>query len=278
MYRPRSAASAVLVAFVLALAGCGSSENASTAKEGGNQAAAEPAKEAAPELPVFTQENVAELASATETDDVKGAEVKRIAGQVFNVERGADGIAVQMHTDPENGEGTVILLLEPGAKIKDDDYVRASGTVYDIFEGENAFGAELTLPRIEVTSWKPVSASALDPAIKTYKSPQTRDLSGVQITVQRVEISENETRIKVRYQNNSGEEFLGSASLVADGEEIETAYNDGNKEPADDVSPGASTSGILTFDAVDPDAKLVLKYNGYDYDYNDIAVSFTFGK
>lgn len=274
----RQPAIALTIVTALALAGCGSQQSPDDTKPASQGTTTEATEAAeAPEPQEFTQEDVASLAAATNDDEIEGATVKRIVGQVFNVQRDGQGVAVQVYTDPRNSDGSMVLLMEAGARVRDGDYVQVSGTVYDIFEGENAFGTPLTMPRIDVSDWKEVSASALDPAVKTYKRKQTQDAGGVQITVQRVEISDNETRIKVRYVNQSSEDFMETPSLVADGEEVESAYSDGNKEPASSVSPGASTSGTLTFEPVDPDARLELTYEYYDYDYNELSSVFTFG-
>lgn len=251
----------VFVTVAAIAAGCGSSPLSSSGDD-------EPRE-------TFTMDNVQMLFGRPE-GEIKGSAVKDLVGQVTQVERDADGTAVVVSTDPESFEGRVVVLGVDDS-INEDDYLRFSGEVFDVLETENAMGAELKLPRINSTEVTKVDAMALDPALRTIKVNQTKDLNGVAITVRRVEIAEKQTRIWVKYKNNSSEEFYPDVSLTAGGSQVEEAYTDEVKAPASSVNTGARTSGILTFEPVKQNSRLKLRYDGHNSNYDEIRVVFSFG-
>lgn len=224
---------------------------------------------------VFTQDDAAKLKGLPQSE-VIGATVDSMVGEVSQVEAGDYGNSLVVYTDPENREGQVIVDT-PTADANEGDIVRFSGEVTEFFEGENMMGAKIEIPRVVATDFEVTDARALDPAQESIKVKATKDLAGVQITVQRAEIAEGQTRIWVRYKNNSSEDFVANPTLTANGEQVETDYSDDYKAPANSVSPGAKSSGVLVFEPVEPGSRLALRFDGYDANFNEIKVVFRFG-
>jgi hypothetical protein len=279
--------SVLLLASVVALAatGCGggsksspsaSSHKASkkTASTPSDSSSSSSASGSSSSSIVYTEANVADLAQATDDEQVKSAKVRSIIGKVFQVQRDQGQTAVQMYTDPDNYGGNLIAVFDGSPDISEDDYIKVSGTGYDIYKGTNAFGADLAVPRIVVTSWHHATADDTDPPLRTCQGNQTENLGGVQITLRKIEISAKETRVYVKYTNESSDDFFADVSLTADGAQVDDSYSLDNKGPSTDLSPGAYTSGILTFEKVSPSAVLKLTYSGHDADFNDISVYF----
>lgn len=227
------------------------------------------------EAPTFTMENVSTL-FGSEEDEIKGAQVEDVVGKVTQVQSDADGNAVVVSTDPDGFEGQLVVLNVDDS-VREDDYIKFSGQVIDVFDTENRLGAEISLPRVLQSELTKVDATAADPPLRTIKVNQTKDLGGVRITVKRVEISENQTRIWVRYKNNSSDDFFGDPSLTAGGSQVDTDYSDDLKAPSSDLSPGASTSGVLTFEPVRKNSKMKLSFDGYNSNYDEVKVVFAFG-
>ena len=50
--------------------------------------------------------------------------------------------------DPKNVEQNTRRLRRPAFEVATEDYVRVTGTIEDKYEGENAFGAKLTVPAV----------------------------------------------------------------------------------------------------------------------------------
>ncbi len=95
------------------------------------------------------------------------------AGKVLQVEE-TDGVyAIQAWYDVKNYDKNTLIYYSPqeGEKlnIKENDFIKASGTIDDAFTGENLIGGEITLPTIIASKVEVVSyAEAVDPAKKTY--------------------------------------------------------------------------------------------------------------
>jgi hypothetical protein len=224
---------------------------------------------------VFKQGDTAKIAGLAQAD-VIGASIDGMVGQVSQLERSDGTLSVVVYTDPENMKGQMIVDT-PDEELKEDDVVRFSGKVTEYFKGENMMGVELAMPRVEASDFEVLDARALNPALETVKVGRSKDLAGVKITVVRAELAENQTRIWVRYKNNSSEDFMSDPSLTADGEEVEEDYSDDYKMPATSVSSGAKTSGVLVFKPIKPGSRMKLTYDGYDSNFNEIKVVFKFG-
>jgi hypothetical protein len=107
----------------------------------------------------FTRANYGVLAS--EPSKHKGARVDIVA-KVFRVERDEDGTYLQVWADSKNSEwNTIVGVTDPKLDVAEDDYVRILGTVKGEYEGENAFGAKLTLPLVLADSVKKADALAV---------------------------------------------------------------------------------------------------------------------
>jgi hypothetical protein len=221
----------------------------------------------------FTRANYETL--VTNPGEHEGAEV-RIVGQVLSVERDADGTYFQMYADPENSEWNTVVRGESGLRVREDDYVRVRGFVGGEFEGTNAFGAELSAPIIEATRVQKVTAAALHPARKRLPS-RSATQAGVTITVQKVELAADQTRVYIKATNNSGASFSMDTdpSVVAGGEQIEQKYT-GEEYPelSSEVDAGASTRGVLIYPKISTRASLAITFKGYDADYDEITWPF----
>jgi hypothetical protein len=200
----------------------------------------------------------------SEPDDHEGAAAE-LVGRVFTVERDEDATYLQVWMDVENNEqNTVVVTPDPQFQVETEDYVRVSGTVGEPLEGENAFGAELTLPTVEADSVEVVDATAAaQPAHTTYPN-QSSEQAGVRATVTKIEAAPNETRVFVRVNNQSAADFsfyAFSSKLVANGQAVKSEF--GNyPEPASEVPANSETSGVILFKAIPPDASLRLILEG----------------
>jgi hypothetical protein len=227
--------------------------------------------EAAESSEHFTRDNWDVLNSDPEGQ--KGASVD-IVGQVFlTPERDQDGVYFQMYADPKNAEwNTVVGYADPTFRVKADDFVRVRGTVSGKFEGENAFGADLTVPVVLADSVKVVDAvAAASPAIKTLPRQQ-QSQAGITTTVQKVEFAEDETRVFVAIKNGSSAKYnfySSSALAVQRGRQYESTYSGADyPELSSTILPGAYTSGVIVFPKMRPKAGLDLHLEGSSSNYD----------
>jgi len=112
--------------------------------------------------------------------------------------------------------------------ITDQDFVRVKGTVYGKFEGENAFGADLSLPVVDAESVTKVSGlEGASPAISTVTGKPSRT-AGLTIHPWKIEWAEDETRVFLKVENQLGHDFSvygHSARLVIDGEQFNATFS-----------------------------------------------------
>jgi hypothetical protein len=202
-----------------------------------------------------------------------------LTGKVFNIEHEQDATAVQMYLDEDMDRQVIVVVRDPSFEVNEDDYLRVSGEVADQFEGENAFGAEVSVPRILGTDYKRISAiAALNPTLHRAGS-QTRNLASLVITIQKIEYAAEETRVYVKATNNGGEETSMDTDpkVVARGNQIESDSNFEYELPelSYELSPGATTKGVLIYPKL-PRSGVTISFSGYDADYNDISAQFQY--
>ena len=140
----------------------------------------------------------------SDTNSYQGVPVV-LTGRIFlNPEISNDKVAFQIYTIKGATDGNTIVVINGQVKVKKDDYIRVEGKVYDQFEGQNAFGATLRVPRILATKVDIISREdAVAPALKKYTINQPISQYGLVITLTRVDLAKEETRFFVKEQNNS---------------------------------------------------------------------------
>lgn len=186
--------------------------------------------------------------------------------------------------DPDNSEqNTIVGYGDPTFVVAEEDYVRVTGTVGEKFEGENAFGASLTVPVVKADTLQVVDASAAAaPAHTTYFLASFTQ-AGIRMTVTKIEAAPDETRVYVSVRNQSAADFSfysWSAKLVANGKSIKSSYSGDYDEPASDIPTDSRTSGAILFEPIPRDAALRLILEGYSDnsdvgDYGTLTWTFT---
>lgn len=260
----------LVLAGCLLLTGCGSSGKGSSASTG--QTGAEPA-------PEMTAEEVQKWTGGSTEFTGRRATV---AGQVFNIQRDGDTIAYQIHTDPTNYDGNTVIAYQgddPG--ISKNDYIRATGTVADRMNYENAFGASMSAAllkadTIEKSSYEEVAA----PARVTIEPNITSEHNGYSVTLSKVDFADNETRFHVIVTNNGAGKlsvYDYSAVVVQNGRQFNTENNFHADYPTinNQVAIGATVEGVICFPAMEQ-ASMQLQLKGYSDNYQADGSGFDF--
>ena len=191
-------------------------------------------------------------------DDYIGAKVE-LSGVVFgSVDSDEKGIYFQMWSDPVNiDRNTVIGYPDPSFQLEAGQYVKITGIVDHVAEGENMMGATVTAPailadKVEVSSYIDV----VSPTIATAAAAQpTVDQNGYAVTLEKVELAEDETRLYVSITNNGTGNFSlysFNSTIIQDGTQYESQFNYDADYPElqTDIRPGVTTKGIMTFPPV----------------------------
>lgn len=182
-----------------------------------------------------------------------------IYGQIFNeVPSDGDGTYFQMYTDVENYENDVMVYVADGYKVEEEKNVHVTGVVTDTYTGENMLGGEITCAVISANSIEDASyAEAYAPALKTIEPNEALTAGDVEISVDKVEFAESETRLYVTIANNgsdSADTSPYSAMIVQEGSqfEYEENYNADYELLPDTLKPGVKASGVMVFPAIEP--------------------------
>lgn len=207
----------------------------------------------------FDQENFGELAA--DPDAHRGASVEVVGRLLESPETREGQTAFQMYADPEGRDDTLVIFTEDIVSVEADDYARVSGTVVGTLEGENAFGASLSLPRIEASSVEPVDAvEAIDPAQEVLDQGSTvTDPAGFSVTLEKIEFGEETTRAYLSARNDTGypASFYAFNSRIIQGPsqaepDNALSYDFDLDEPQSDLSPGVETEGVIVYGPADP--------------------------
>lgn len=265
-------------ALSVGLVGCGGNENSSSTSSSITSTSGESKTENTEPL---TESEIKQMNASPKKFVGRNVE---LTGRIFTTPEESEGsVAFQMFTDPQKGDGnTVVLYMGENIDLKSDDYVKISGKVVGEFEGTNAFGGTITAPQIlaetvELSSY----ADIIDPAIQTVtlENP-TQDQYGYSVTIDKVEFAKDETRVYVTVNNNGSSNFSlysFNAKCVQNGKQLEEQSNYTADYPRinSDLLPGATTSGIIAFPAMDiASFKLVLE--AYSNDYTTRIQPYTF--
>jgi hypothetical protein len=222
----------------------------------------------------FTTDNYSELYS----DPVahKGATVD-VTGQLLERPEAYEGeLAFQMFVDIENVDwNTIVYTDQTGLDLETDDYVRVRGEVLGAFDGENAFGGDVTAPSVQASEVTPVSAGqAIDPAEEVREINQTEGDQGFEVTLEKIEFGDESTRAYVTIRNDTGrgadfytfDAKIQQGSAQADYLEDSFAYYE--EEPQDSLGPGVETEGVIPFEPVDPNQPFELRLPWTSNNYN----------
>ena len=235
---------------VLLLAACGESGSTNEASVEANEETEANSKE------VLAEEDFDKMYSNPK--EYKGYEVE-FTGQVFvDPERDDSGVYLQVYAKPEQFEqNTIVAYEDSNFDVKVDDFVKVIGIVKDEFEGENLMGGTITAPFIEATSIEVVDyITAVAPTIKEVVVDETIDQHGMEVTLQKIEFAEVETRVYMKITNNTNENvyFDGyGAKLVSGSTQYETKDNFGSGLPEIpfDILAGIEAEGVLTYPAIE---------------------------
>lgn len=215
----------------------------------------------------------------SDPDAFKGREIA-LTGVVFaQVERDNEAVYFQMNQDIVNYDNnTVVAYQDPNLELQEGDYVRISGVVKGTFEGENAMGGSVTAPQILADKCEVIDyQTAVAPTQKEITVNQTLEQYGYQVTVEKIELAEKETRVYVKVTNNGGSNFslYEFDSKILQGStqyEYQTNYDADYPEVQTDLIPGMQTTGIICFPAVEPGAPFTLMLGGSSDNFFDEEV------
>ncbi|MFJ8100026.1 DUF4352 domain-containing protein [Lysinibacillus sp. NPDC096212] len=261
----------------LGLAACGSSDGDKTKV---------PASEKSAEAKTISDGDIAKL--YTSPKKYKDYNYSFIGKVFITPEKDDDGVYLQVYADPQKSEhNTLVAFEDPNFEVNDGDYVKIDGIVKDEFKGENMLGGSVVAPLITAKSIEVISyVDAVAPTIATLTSGEEINQHGFVVKVDKIEFAKPHTRLYLTVTNNTKDKisfFSHNVKLVSNGTQFEeeTDYDADLPSIQSEILPGVSSSGVITFPAIDASTTtLQVNAEGYSDNYNlDIKpFIFTVGK
>ena len=217
--------------------------------------------------------NESEISAAySDPNSFKGRTVKNLTLHVFNTDKDGDIVAVQGWQDIKNtNNNTVVVIKNLKVDVNYDDFIRVSGKITGKFKGENAFGGDVSALQIEATKLEKIKSYEAIEAEKVKKVGTSAEKGGVTVTVNKVDFTKDETRVYLDIKNNQSNKvniYANQAKILQNGQQYEENlntsymyYKDGNLST--DIQPGATTSGVVVFQKIDPNTPFSLTIGGW---------------
>ena len=233
----------------LSMTACGRSSDS------GNSAA--PNTSSAPEQ----EKEVVDISSVTSDPDACKGKYVTFYGIVSQTDESDDQYFYQVYTDTDYNNS--VLVYAPKDLVSDtisnDDFINVIAKVNGAYSGQTVMGVDTTWAKLTAENIE--KSSYTDTFGKAHTAwdfqDQVIEQQGINVAVTKVEFADNETRIYVTATNNSEDTvnlWSSSAKIIQNGQQYEQTY--GNyladyPELSSDILPGASSSGILCFDALE---------------------------
>lgn len=206
-----------------------------------------------------------------------------VIGKVFVApEFTEDGICIQMWNDIKNfSNNTVVYIADKEFDVKKDDYLRIVGKVGELFIGENSFGGTVSAPMITAKEYEVLTyKDALMPTLKTIDVNETQTQFGYSVTIQKIELAEQETRVYLKVDNQGSDTFniyTFDAKISQAGKQYgeQTNYEANYPQIQYNLLANNSTEGVMTFPPLNDEAFSVI-LEGSSLNWQEEIKPYTF--
>ncbi len=246
-------------------------------------------KTSVPEI-VFNQTNwhLAIAEARGEGKAYKGSPVK-FAGKVFNViGRSTDQTQVQLYADSDESEQNTLVVIPWELKVEDNQYLVVEGTLSSYYESMNLFGGKVRVPVVNAVNVEVTDRIGAYPPDVVIELNGTQIQHGLAITVERVELTPNETRVFINARNESTTKAslyaFSDDPIIVQGDrqvKLKNIFGENLPEHDDTLVPGTTTQGVLFFDPLSPTdvtAQLIWsrpRTDDYRLDFEDWVWNFS---
>lgn len=182
-------------------------------------------------------------------------EFVNLSGQVFSEPQvNKDYIAFQVYANPKDKQKAAVIYYAGDTNIETGDCISMTGYVYKSVKGENVYGGHVYSPGLKATILEKKSC------VEVF-SPTIRELSfnnkiitkdGYSIEINKIEFSEDETRVYLTVKNNGLEDFnlwYGGIYIIQNSQQYEQIWNENvdYKTIGYQIKPQTMDYGIITF-------------------------------
>ena len=215
-------------------------------------------------------------AVASNPDSYNGKYIK-FTGIVSTVDSNDDIYGCQVYVDMDYNNSVLVEIpksIMPETP-KTDDLINFDAKIEKSKDGQTVMGVDSTWAYLVADSAeKTTYLESFGKADATWEvTDKVAEQNGISISVTKVEFAKDETRFYVTATNNSADKmniWSSSSKVLQNGQQYEQIYTYNSFEEYPELSsellPGASSSGILCFDKLDP-AALQLYVEGSSDNY-----------
>ncbi len=180
-------------------------------------------------------------------------------GKILKLLPSASGtLGLQMYQAGDLNRNTIIIYKTPIQLFK-DDCIRVTGISQPVTEYQNMFGATLSAAAISANSIVKIDcAESIEPAIKTVIVEETKMIDNINMTLHKIEFSNENTRAYLTIENDDEFDditFLDYNSIAIQGKSQFVTTNSYSVEYPKIVStipPGIQEEGAILFEPLDP--------------------------
>lgn len=204
-----------------------------------------------------------------------------LKGQVSDsVEKTENGISFTIYANPSSIKNSAKIYTDNSElNIKDDDYVIVEGIVVESSYGEGFNMDDVVIKADKVT--KSNYIDVVEPTQVKYKIKKTINQNGYKVTLSKVELAKNETRVYLKVKNNGRAKFAlhtFNAKIIQGHKQYDQKlnYSANYKELPGDIEKGITAKGIITFPRIKEKKNFKLKIEPYSHDWNEKLTDYVF--
>lgn len=221
----------------------------------------------------------------SDPDSYSGQYIKFYGIVSQTCEEDDDSYTYQAYVDTDYNNSVLLKVSKDIApdEFKENDFINVDAKITGSYSGQTVMGVDTSWAYlIAASAEKTTYIDSFGKADTTWEfDDQKIKQHGITVQVTKVEFTNDETRFYVDVTNDSESDvsIYSSSARVVQGkkqyEESYSAYGDEYPELSSDLTPGATSSGIITFDKLDSsDLQLILE--GYSDDYEIELEPFKF--
>ncbi len=219
------------------------------------------------------------------SDAYKGKVVKWGAKVFTTPEKDTDAIYLQAYADGEN-QNYAISYSKPGFDVQEGDYLIVYGQVWGNLEGENAFGAKLSMPAIKAGYIEKATRNdVVAPTLSEVTVNDSNTQNQFTVTLTKIELAKNETRVYLTLKNNGNNEisfYTYDTKLTQGSKQLESeSLYDSDMELPSDILPGVEVEGFIAFPALETGLRGITLHlsspysSNYNLNWDDIKFDVT---
>ena len=177
---------------------------------------------------------------------------------------------------------TVVVVSDNKVKYEDGEYIKVKGKVIGKAQVVDAESTEMTAVKLEAKKIQKIKSTDAIPAEETLDIGYDVKVKGVSATVQKVDLTSDETRVYIKVKNGTKkniEIYPNQSILSQDGNDYEAdlenyLYDDVHMQK--NIKAGASISGVIIFKRIDSNLPFKFTLEGADNEGNELELPFSF--